>query len=82
MVEFVDPMIYKYIADEFYEAVSELDQVRRHLQLEDECCEQVLQESTFLRTIQNWQRSSNLDDQFSFLDKPQSVNDTMLPGYS
>jgi hypothetical protein len=75
MVEFVDPVIYKYIADEFCEAVAEVDQTRKHLQLADECCEQVLQSDVFSHAVTTWQRSDEPDDQISFLARPQSVND-------
>ena len=78
MVEFVDPVIYKYMAEEFCEAVSDLDQVRKQLQLENECCGQVLQGSSFLHAIINWQGSSDSNEQFNFLPKPQSVNDVSV----
>jgi hypothetical protein len=51
MAKFVDPVIYKYIAEEFCEAVNDLEQVRKQLQLSDECCSQVLQENSFLHAV-------------------------------
>jgi hypothetical protein len=75
MTAFVDPLIHKYLAEELREATAELDRVRGHLQLANECCEQVLQSEEFTRAVMNWQRPSESDEQVSFLSQPQSIND-------
>ena len=75
MTAFVDPLIHKYLAEELREATAELDRVRSHLQLANECCEQVLQSEEFTRAVMNWQRPSESDEQVSFLSQPQSIND-------
>jgi hypothetical protein len=51
MVKFVDPVIYRYIAEEFRQAVSDLDQIRKHLRMEDETCGQALQQTPFSQAV-------------------------------
>ena len=54
MMKFVDPMIYKYIAEEFCAAVKDLEGARELLHLNSECCHQVLQDELFQQAMRNW----------------------------
>jgi hypothetical protein len=53
MVKFVDFVIYKYIAEELCEAVDDLNRMRKHLELEDEICSQVLQQTSLFQAVVN-----------------------------
>ena len=75
MATFVDLVIHKYLAEELREATSELENVRNHLRLADECCEQVLQSDDFTQAVMNWQRSDERDEQVCYLSRPQSIHD-------
>jgi hypothetical protein len=48
----VDPLIHKYLAEEFCEATTELDKIRDHLQFN----EQVLQSDMISRAVTDWQK--------------------------
>ena len=63
------------MAEELREATVELENVRNHLRLADECCEQVLQSDDFTQAVMNWQRSDERDEQVCYLSRPQSIND-------
>jgi hypothetical protein len=75
MVKFVDPVIYKYIAEEFCAAAKVLEQARELLHLNHECCHQALQSESFQRTIQDWQELDISVGRFDLRPSPGSVLD-------
>jgi hypothetical protein len=75
MVKFVDPVIYKYIAEEFCTAAKVLEQARELLHLNHECCHQALQSELFQRKIQDWQELDISVGRFDLRLSPGSVLD-------
>ena len=51
IVSFVDPLIYKYLTDELQEVTVQLEDVRKQLQLVDECCELVVKRNYFVQAV-------------------------------
>jgi hypothetical protein len=78
MAKLVDPVMYKYIAEEFREAVSDLNQIQKSLHLGDECCHQVLQSDLFQLTIRDWHRCDIPIGRFDFRLSPGSIIDLHL----
>jgi hypothetical protein len=75
MAKFVDPVIYKYIAEEFREAVNVLEQARELLHLGDQCCHQVLQGNLFQQTIRTWEESGVSVEHIVLMTTPKSSGD-------
>jgi hypothetical protein len=75
MVKFVGFVIYKYIAEEFREAVKVLEQARELLHLNDECCHQVVQGNMFQQTIRTWGASGVSMEHIVLLATPKSPGD-------
>jgi hypothetical protein len=75
MVSFVDPVIYGYLANELQEVTVQLENVRKQLQLDDECCEHVLKRDDFVQAVMNWQRTDTSYFPIHYLSPPTSLND-------
>jgi hypothetical protein len=81
MAAFVDRVILHYLAEEFREATAELDKLRDHLQLTDECCEQVLQSDMFSRAVTSKGQVNKTSKSISWQAHSRSMTQ-MVPGYS
>jgi hypothetical protein len=75
IVAFVDPLIYKYVINELDEVTAQLEDVRKHLQLSDECCDLVLKRNDFAHEVMNWKKSDVSYHQIYCRPTPTSLND-------
>jgi hypothetical protein len=75
MVSFVDPLIYKYLTNELQEVTVQLEDVRKQLQLADECCELVVKRNDFVQAVMNWRKAGESYYQIHYLSSPTSLSD-------